>query len=63
MYAWQGLMYLQDGVISVAAVARTNADGPWSAYILTTEERDRLLGDAYLDAASAQRAVEEWFAR
>jgi hypothetical protein len=56
-FAWQGLMYVQDGVVSRGAVTRQSGAGPWQAWVLTLEGCDPV-GD-FSTVEEAQVAIEK----
>jgi hypothetical protein len=56
--SWQGLMYVQDGVLTCGAVSRESGSGPWEAWRLRACGEPELLGAEYATSEDAQRAVE-----
>jgi hypothetical protein len=58
--AWNGLMYVQDGIVQLGAVTRASGEGPWQAFHYLVAG-PKLIGE-YDTAAEAQRALEKLFA-
>jgi hypothetical protein len=55
-FEWQGLIYVQDGIIKRGAVTRASGAGKWQAFT-ATDSGYAPLGD-YDSAEDAQAAVE-----
>ena len=56
-FSWQGLMYVEDGIISRGGVARHHESLPWTAIKCDIELGQVPLGD-YPTVEEAKQAVE-----
>lgn len=60
-YEWQGLMYVQDEIVIVAAISRYSGSGPWQAWKMHTDKEPSPIGKDHATIEDAQRAIEREF--